>query len=79
MTFKPGAEWNGNRAGRPKGSKGGLKDYDRRRFMEMTDEEKEAFLLKISPETRYKMAEGNPKQDVDMEGEIVTKIISIDE
>jgi hypothetical protein len=68
-----------NREGRPKGSGGGLKDYDRRRFQEMRDEEKEAFLAKVSPIDRYKMAEGNPKQDVDVDGEITTKIISIDE
>ena len=56
--------------GRPKGSGGGLKDYDRRRFAAMSDKEKEAFLLTISPELRYRMAEGNPANDLNVDGEI---------
>lgn len=35
----------------------------RERFSRMADEEKEAFLLKVSPALRYRMAEGNPKKD----------------
>ena len=58
--FKKGQ--SGNPGGRPKG---GLKDFDRRRFIEMSDEEKIKFLDKISPELRYKMAEGNPPQVVE--------------
>ena len=58
MPFKKG-DPNINRKGRIDGG-GGLKDYDRRKFKNMFDEEKEAFLKTISPELRYKMAEGNP-------------------
>ena len=61
--FKPGKDWKGNAGGRPKG---GLKDYDRQRFLNMTEEEKDEFLKTISPELRYRMAEGNPKQDTDI-------------
>jgi len=53
---------SGNPGGRPRG---GLKDYDRQRFIDMSDEEKEKFLKTISPELRYKMAEGNPPQVVE--------------
>jgi hypothetical protein len=55
-----------NPAGRPKGK--GLKEYDRAKFAEMSDIEKEAFLQTISPELRYRMAEGNPAQDVTSDG-----------
>ena len=59
-TFKQG--FSGNPGGRPKG----LKNYDQQRFANMTDEEKEEFLSKISPELRYRMAEGNPHQTQDL-------------
>lgn len=53
--FKPGQ--SGNPGGRPKNT---LKDYVRHKFMAMTDEEKEAFLKKVSPDIIWKMGEGNP-------------------
>ena len=59
--WKPGQ--SGNPGGRPKG---GLKDYDRKKFVDMTNEEKEKFLERLSPELRYRMAEGNPAQDTDI-------------
>ena len=60
-TFKPGV--SGNPGGRPKG---GLKAYDRQKFVDMTEEEKEKFLKTISPELRYRMAEGNPQTNTDV-------------
>ena len=63
--FMPGQ--SGNRFGRPKG---GLKDYDRQRFLAMTDEQKEAFLAKVAPELRYRMAEGNPDTKTEHSGEV---------
>lgn len=62
--FKPGQ--SGNPGGRPKG---GLKDYDRRRFVAMSPKDKDAFLKRVSPELRYRMAEGNPEQFNTHEGE----------
>lgn len=74
--FKPG--FSGNPSGRPKNT---LKDFTRQMFTEMTDEEKREWLIKnkVSGIDMWKMAEGNPKQDVGLSGEVVTKIISVDE
>ena len=58
----PGNTANPN--GRPKGQS--LKEYEREKFSKMTEEQKEVFLKTISPELRYRMAEGNPKQDTDI-------------
>lgn len=71
-TFGPGNM--ANPAGRPKGKS--LKEYDRQRFSEMSNEEKEEFLSSIAREVRYKMAEGNPAQDTKVEAsvEVVTVI-----
>lgn len=60
-TFKKG--FTGNPGGRPKSP---LKDFSLAEFNKWTDEEKKAFLEKISPIDRWKMTEGNPKSDVDV-------------
>ena len=74
--YKPGFSGNplGQGAGRPKT---GLKEYDRERFSKMTPEEKEVFLKTVSPELRYKMAEGNPHQDTDVtsQGEKILGVV----
>jgi hypothetical protein len=59
--FMPGV--SGNPSGRPKNT---LKEYDARRFREMSDEQKEEFLKTIPPEIRYRMAEGNPATATDI-------------
>ena len=71
MPFEKGDK-NINREGRPRGSGGGLKDYDRKKFLAMSDEKKEEFLKTITPELRYRMSEGNPHQTTEqhIEGDI---------
>ena len=71
----PGYTANPN--GRPKGKT--LKEYQAEKFRTMTDEEKEKYLEDVSRELAWKMAEGMPKQDVDLNAEIASKIISVDE
>ena len=54
----------GNPGGRPKGSKS-MKTWLKERFEVMTDEEREEFFDGMNKIDLFKMAEGNPKQDVD--------------
>lgn len=54
---------SGNPKGRPKGKT--LKDFTREFLANMSDEARIEFLKELPAETIWKMAEGNPKQDVD--------------
>lgn len=67
FSFKPGQ--SGNPGGRPKGT---LKDYMRARFIEMSDDEKEEFLKDVPKSDKWRMAEGNPQNDVTSAGEKIT-------
>lgn len=60
--------------GRPKGKT--LKEYQAEQFRQMTDEEKELWLKmhRITGETRWKMAEGNPQTDLTSGGEVINPI-----
>ena len=69
---------SGNPNGRPLGSIS-LKVYIRNKLLSMTDEEREVFLEGVDKKTLWEMSEGKPKQDVELSGEVVSKIISIDE
>ncbi len=69
---------SGNPSGRPIGSKT-LKTYIKERFAAMTDEEREEFLDGLDKKTLWEMGEGKPKQDVDLQGEITSKIIRLEE
>lgn len=74
-TFKPG--FTGNPGGRPRNP---LKEFSLKQFESWTDAEKLKFLSKIAPIDRWKMTEGNPKQDIDADlGVTVSKVISVDE
>lgn len=54
---------SGNPGGRPKGSKS-LKTFAKEFLMSLPDEEKIEYLKTLPPEMVWRMAEGNPAQDV---------------
>lgn len=68
---------SGNPGGRPKGKS--LKTFAREMLESMPDEDKADFLKTIDPRIVWEMSEGKAKQDVDVSGEITSKVISIDE
>lgn len=74
--FKPGQ--SGNPGGRPVGTVS-LKEYARKYLQELSDEDKEKFMEGLSKDIIWKMSEGNPKNDVDIKGEITKKVIIADE
>ena len=74
--FKPGADWKGNAGGRPRNP---LKEFSRKEFESWDEKKKRKFLKKVTAIDRWKMTEGNPDSDVNVQGEVITKIISIDE
>lgn len=64
--------------GRPKGKS--LKEFWRERFENMTDDEKLDFAAKVAPDLLWKMAEGNPQNDVMSGGEkIAVNLVNFDE
>lgn len=67
---------SGNPSGRPEGIS--LKEYARRNFRHMTDEEREAFMEGIDKKTIWELAEGKAKQDLDIQGEVISKVIKLD-
>lgn len=62
---------SGNIKGRPKGVT--LKEYARDFLAKMTDEERDEFMNGLPKEIIWKMAEGNPKQDTEVSGELNEK------
>ena len=73
--FKKGQ--SGNPKGRPPGKS--LKERTKVMLNAMTEEEEQEFLQGIDKRTIWEMAEGKAKQDMEISGEMVTKIISVDE
>ena len=69
---------NANPTGRPKGKS--LKTFAKEMLEQMDDEEKARYLKDLDNlDFTWRMAEGQPKQDMEVTGEMVTKIISVDE
>ena len=66
-----------NPAGRPKGKT--LKTFAREYLESLPDDEKVDYLASLPTEIVWRMAEGQPKQDVEVSGEMTSKIISVDE
>lgn len=64
--FKKGQ--SGNPAGRPPGKS--LKERAKAMLNAMTPEEEQAFLEGIDKKTIWEMAEGKPKQDMDVKGSL---------
>lgn len=68
---------SGNIMGRPKGKT--MKEFARQYLERMTDEERDAWLQGLNKDVIWEMAEGKAKQDVNVEGQITSKVISVDE
>lgn len=73
--FKKGQSGNPN--GRPPGKS--LKERAKAMLNAMTPEEEQEFLEGIDKKTIWEMAEGKPKQDMEVSGELTSKVISVDE
>ena len=69
--------FSGNLKGRKPGKS--LKEFTKSYLSKMTDKEKDSWLAGLPRETIWKMAEGNPKTDIDGAIEITKKVISVEE
>ena len=66
---------SGNPNGRPHGIS--LKEYARKKFRTMTDEEREEFFNGMDKKTLWEMAEGKPEAKVEHSGKITTEVSSM--
>lgn len=72
--FQPGQ--SGNPSGRPKGRKS-LKTYAKEYLESLSDEEKLEYMKAMDKKTIWEMAEGKPKQDMEIGGEMTAKIVRL--
>jgi hypothetical protein len=72
--FKKGQ--SGNPSGKPKGRKS-MKTYLKERLERMPPKQKVEFLNKIDPEVAWKMAEGNPTNE--LKGDLDIKVSKLEE
>ena len=68
---------SGNPGGARKGKK--MKTLAAELLENMDDEEKAIWLKTQSPEFVWRMAEGNPANNLEVSGELTSKIVSVDE
>lgn len=68
---------SGNILGRPKGKT--MKEYAKEYLSRMTDDERDEWLEGIDKRIIWEMAEDKAGQGVKVEGEITSKVISVDE
>lgn len=61
-----------NPAGRPKGKT--MKEFAREFLMQMDEKEKKVWLKNLAPEVVWRMAEGNPAQDLTSGGEKIQQV-----
>lgn len=73
--FKPGV--SGNPMGRPPGRS--LKDRAKAYLSGLTDEEAIEYFRGMNKKDVWEMAEGKAKQDMNIEGEITSKVVKVDE
>lgn len=73
--FKKGQSGNPN--GRPPGKS--LKERAKAMLNAMSPEEEQEFLEGIDKKIIWEMAEGKPKQETEVSGELTSKIIQVDE
>ena len=74
--FQPGK--SGNPSGKKPGTKS-LKTYAMEMLRDMTDEQKLEYLKGLDKDKIWEMGEGKAKQDMDINAEVTTKVVSIDE
>lgn len=68
---------SGNILGRPKSKT--LKEWARDYLSRLNDEERDDFFEGIDKSEIWRMAEGNPKSDMELSGEVKSKIIRLNE
>lgn len=74
--FQPGK--SGNPGGRPKGSKS-LKTFAKEYLETLPDEEKLVYMKGMDKKDIWEMAEGKPKQDIEANVEVTSKVVKLDE
>ena len=74
-------QWQKGQSGNPGGASKGkkMKTLAAELLANMTDEEKAEWLKTQSPDFVWRMAEGNPANNLELNAEVTTKVVSIDE